>query len=131
MQGFRIFFPVKVTGPEVKEFVESSGIQADAFELSGEFQVHMSQGEARLYATVDNREQIPKEDLDDRNNWPLPFEQVQSLMYIEKKLGDTSFVLAMRVAHLLEMRFGGKVSWDAFEDGRARYEHLVKTKQLP
>ena len=83
MEGFRIFFLVEIHGADVKELLLPQEIEAEVFQYEGLTGVDVVKADAKLCTIIYRRDQIEKEDLDNREEWPIQLDQVGSMMYVE------------------------------------------------
>ena len=122
MDSFSILFSFEVLSNEIMPTLAMS-LGAQLFNTS-EHRFSVVREGAQIWASIRKRSELALMELGWEGEWPLPEDQVRSIVDILVRRNQESDDLALEVAHYLACTLGGAISWD----GMDYWEHLYETR---
>jgi hypothetical protein len=122
MDGFRMYFPLELSGPEIADTLRAAGFEVD--ELQTRKLGVLADGNAHVWIDLSTRDELDESDLAESDSWPVSLDQLGTLVTIMVRSNDPSSKLAMEVAHLLVEKFSGLITWDGIHYWEALYIRL-------
>jgi hypothetical protein len=122
MDGFRMYFPLELRGPEIGRTLRAAG-----FEVRGQHRRKVSvlaDGDAYVWIDLSTRDELDESELAESDSWPVSLDQLGTLVTIMVRSNDPSSKLAMEVAHLLVEKFSGLITWDGIHYWESLYLRL-------
>jgi hypothetical protein len=122
MDGFRMYFPLEISGPEIAGALRAAGFEVD--ELQTRKLGVLADGNAHVWIDLSTRGELDESDLAESDSWPVSLDQLGTLATIMVRSNDPSSKLAVEVAHLLVEKFSGLITWDGIHYWEALYIRL-------